>query len=259
MRFQLLDNYKDNIVVYPSEHYIFSVPKGSLAEHDVESIISKQEQCYQGFQEAFKVKSQLTIHYYLFNSSIECGKQYRHLYPEEYSSSEPDEAVNGYTYYPDKIFATYNDTVKCMGYHEDVHILMDEQYGDICSCFVKEGIAMAFDKVWWGIDNKYWAKVIIQKGLLKNLVPMFDNEEFFKYDERLTYPVAGTFTEWLLVHIGLEEYKKYYKSFIIKESFPSITFREAIVEGFIKSINDIEIDKETEDTIEKSIKKTLKE
>ncbi len=136
------------------------VPKDSFAKKSILSIIELQEKCFEDFLSSFDVKSKLVIEYYLFSSSLECGKQYRLLYPEEYSTSDPDESINGYTFYPDTVFATYNESIKCVGYHEDVHILMDEQFGDITSCFVKEGIAMSFDKEWWHIKNEYWAKIL---------------------------------------------------------------------------------------------------
>jgi hypothetical protein len=258
MQLNLLEDYKKSLVQYTSEHYIFSVQKDSFAEKNIISIIKLQEMCFKGFLHAFNVKSNLKIKYFLFASSLECGKQYRLLYPDEYNESDPDESINGYTYYPDTIFATYNEKVQCIGYHEDVHILMDEQFGDITSCFVKEGIAMSFDKDWWHYKNEYWAKIIVEKGLLENIETYYDNDRFFEYDDRYTYSLAGAFTSWLLEKIGLDAYKKYYSSFLMKESYPEQTYLKGIVEEFLKYISGIEIDKGSRSAIEKMIDKIEK-
>jgi hypothetical protein len=157
--------------------------------------------------------------------------------------------VNGYTSYPDKIFATYNDTIPCIGYHEDVHLLMAEQYGNLKSCFVKEGIATFFDKVWWGIDNLYWAKVILEKGIIKYIESLYYNEEFFKYKCMYTYPIAGAFTEWLIEKIGIDEYKKYYQAFIDKLHFPENSYRQDLVNEFIEYMKNVKVEKEIKDQI----------
>lgn len=258
MQLNLLDDYKNTLVTYESEHYTFNVPKDSFAEKSILSVIELQEKCYKDFLSSFNVKSKLVIKYYIFSSSLECGKQYRLLYPEEYNASDPDESINGYTFYPDTVFATYNESIKCVGYHEDVHILMDEQFGDITSCFVKEGIAMSFDKEWWHIKNEYWAKILIEKGLLANIETYYENDRFFENDDRYTYPMAGAFTSWLIRRIGLDAYKKYYGSFIQKESYPLESYRKNLVEEFIKYIIGIEIDNESRLEIEKMIVKIEK-
>lgn len=253
MRLELLDDYKKTLVEYTSDHYVFNVPGDSFAEREIASIIALQEKCFEDVLRAFNFKSNLTIKYYLFSSPLECGRQYRVLHPEEYDDNDPYESVNGYTLCPDMIFATYNESIQCVGYHEDVHILMNEQFGNITSCFVKEGIAMSFDKEWWRIKNEYWAKIIMEKGLLANIETYYENDRFFEQDDRYTYPVAGAFTSWLLDRIGLDAYKKYYASFIKKESYPLRSYRKEIVEEFIKYISKIEVDKMAGLTIEKTI------
>ena len=253
MKVPLLKEYLENLNSFNSEHYIFSFPKGSLAENDIQLIVEVQEKCRNTFLAVFNVESKLTIQYYLFTTALDCGKQYRLLHREDYLDNDPDEEVNGYTSYPDKIFATYNDTIQCIGYHEDVHLLMAEQYGNLKSCFVKEGIATFFDRVWWGIDNRYWAKVIIDKGIIKDIESLYDNDEFFKYTCMYTYPIAGAFTEWLIGKIGIDEYKKYYHSFIDKIQFPRNGYRQHLVNEFIEYMKTIKVEKEIKDQICKCI------
>jgi hypothetical protein len=249
MKVPLLEEYQKNLNFFESAHYIFSFTKGSLAEKDIQSIASGQEKCRRNFLEVFNVESRLKIQYYFFTTALECGKQYRLLHKDEYSYNDPDEEVNGYTSYPDKIFATYNDTIPCIGYHEDVHLLMAEQYGNLKSCFVKEGIATFFDKVWWGIDNLYWAKVILEKGIIKYIESLYYNEEFFKYKCMYTYPIAGAFTEWLIEKIGIDEYKKYYQAFIDKLHFPENSYRQDLVNEFIEYMKNVKVEKEIKDQI----------
>jgi len=249
MKVPLLEEYQKNLNSLKSTHYIFSFTKGSLAEKDIQFITSRQEKCRSTFLEVFNVESRLTIKYYLFTTALECGKQYRLLHKAEYSDKDPDEEVNGYTSYPDKIFATYNDTIKCIGYHEDVHLLMAEQYGNLKSCFVKEGIATFFDREWWGIDNQYWAKFIIDNGIIKDIENLYDNEAFFKYKCMYTYPIAGAFTEWFIKKIGIDEYKKYYKAFIDVLSFPGHEYRVQLVKEFEEYIKTVNVKEEIKDKI----------
>lgn len=203
MNISLLENYRDSLISFESTHYILNAPKGSLAEKDFKIIARNQETCYATFLKALGLKSRLRIHYYFFTSPLTCGKQYRLLHPDEYSDDDADEEVNGYTSYPDVVFATYNEKIKCVGYHEDVHLLMAEHYGNLKSCFVKEGVAMAFDEVWWGIENDHWAKIIVEKEIINNIADLYDNELFFQYHCMYTYPLAGSFTKWLIKKMGI--------------------------------------------------------
>ena len=161
----------------------------------------------------------------------------------------------GYGCLTDTIFATYNETIKCIGYHEDVHLFMAEQYGNLKSCFVKEGIATFFDRVWWGIDNQYWAKVIIENRIIKDIERLYDNEEFFNYGCMYTYPVAGAFTAWLIEKVGIDGYKKYYQTFIDVASFPSHNYRLSLVEEFLDYVKTIKVEKKIGDQISKWIMK----
>lgn len=241
MSFPLLEEYQRNSRTYETQHYRFVFTGGSLAEKNIKSIAEGQEYCYSNFLKSFNLRSSLRINYYLFSSALECGKQYRLLHPEQYSENDEDEEVNGYTLYPDNVFATYNKKVKCIGYHEDVHLLMAEQYGNLESCFVKEGIATAYDKVWWGIANEYWAKKVIESKVIKEMEKLYENEEFFKFDCRYSYPVAGAFTSWFLAKYGMENYKIYYKRFVSKDRFPDMKYRKQLVEEFLLEIVKTEI------------------
>ena len=55
-----------------------------------------------------------------------------------------------------KIYAVYNPDVKCIGFHEDTH-LISATLGIPQSEFLLEGLAMFFDKTWWGLQNERWA------------------------------------------------------------------------------------------------------
>ncbi len=100
--------------------------------------------------------------------------------------------------------------------------------------------------------------LLIEKGLLTNIETYYENDTFFAHDDRYTYPMAGAFTSWLLRRIGLDAYKKYYGSFIQKESYPLESYRKFLVEEFVKYIMGIEIDNESRLEIEKMIVKIEK-
>ena len=76
------------------------------------------------------------------------------LVGEIYGDNEP---CNGFASPPDSIYAVYNEEVKCIGPHEDAH-LISYTINRPKSMFIREGLAMFFDKFWWGKTNEDWVK-----------------------------------------------------------------------------------------------------
>lgn len=68
--------------------------------------------------------------------------------------------VNGLAWFSTKsIYAVYNDEIKCIGPHEDAH-LISETFRMSDLDFLCEGLAMHFDKCWWGLHFVLWVKVL---------------------------------------------------------------------------------------------------
>lgn len=63
-----------------------------------------------------------------------------------------------------KIYAVYTENIKCIGPHEDAH-LISSMLGFPESDFVAEGMAMLFDESWWGCRTKHGLPTIGQNVL----------------------------------------------------------------------------------------------
>lgn len=195
-----------------TKHYVFHYEKNSLAEREIDQIADKQEGCYTFISDCLHADAKGKIHYHLFDTPQEVGKQYAIIHDED-----DDEPCNGFALPAtmskdgmEHVFAVYSETIKCIGFHEDAHII---SYS-ICrpnSRFISEGLAMFFDRYWWGIDNDSWTRWYIEQGKAPSVAALLENGNFREYDCTLTYPIAGAFTGYLIGRFGTEKYVKFYK------------------------------------------------
>ncbi|SDY53041.1 hypothetical protein SAMN05660462_00234 [Proteiniborus ethanoligenes] len=220
-----------------TKNYIFHYHENSYAEQDIIKIIETQENCYEYICEVLDVKLNKKLNYFLCDSPVEVGKLY--------GDNEP---CNGFARMPDGIYAVYNDQIKCIGYHEDAHIISYNTLSRPPQNFIREGLAMFFDKTWWGISNFAWVAYFIENNKLPRLCDVIENINFHEYSCTITYPLSGAFTEYIISSFGIEKYKEFYKS--LDENFNScfqetfgISFDEA-ESKFIKYINNIDINKD---------------
>ncbi len=220
---------------YITEHYVFAYIENTLAANDIEKIAEEQEECFNKICKTLKVNFTEKINYYLFDSPLEVGKLY--------GINEP---INGFAVWGEnKIYAVYNETIKCIGAHEDAH-LISFVINAPKSNFIVEGLAMYFDEKWWGLDNDNWASYYkdINKDL--SITKVLNNDEFDSYNCEITYPIAGAFTKYLIDTFGIEKYKEFYKiSDYPKSSDFKIIFNYTIEElelDFWKKISEIVYD-----------------
>ena len=120
-----------------------------------------------------------------------------------------DEPCNGFADLPNRIYAVYNDAVQCVGFHEDAHLISFVRNRPICPA-VTEGLAMYFDRKWWGIENLDWTGYYLKTGRYLPMDRLLEREFFFEHDCAFTYPIVGTFTDWLLTVYTRERYREMY-------------------------------------------------
>ena len=196
-----------------TEHYVFHFCEDSIAGKEIEGIAALQEDCYRFISSCLSTEASGKIHYHFFDTPQEVGKQYAITH-----DNDDDEPCNGFAL-PETsskdganhIFAVYNETVKCTGFHEDAHIL-SYTLGRPQSQFIREGLAMFFDRYWWGIDNTAWTRWYLKEGKLPSIAKLLENDAFNTYADTLTYPIAGSFTEYLIARFGMERYIDFYKA-----------------------------------------------
>lgn len=187
-------------LTYESEHYIFHFKSGSAAQRDLQLIRDCQEACFKKITDALHVIFPGKIHYWLCNTPEEVG----HIYGD-------NEPCNGFASSPDRVYAVYNDDIKCIGPHEDAH-LISYQLHRPDSAFVREGLAMYFDETWWGRPNREWVQEFKREAKLPDISALYSNEIFFRYSDALTYPIAGALTDYLITTYGIAAYLQFYCS-----------------------------------------------
>ena len=187
-----------------SEHYVFSFRSGSVAERDINHIAKEQERCFERICATLKISFDEKIYYYLLDSPKEVGKVYGELYG-------PNMPLNGFAAWGEnKIYAVYNEKVKCIGAHEDAHIISYVISAPM-SGFIVEGLAMYFDEEWWGIPNEIWAAYYRNADNTISVIDMLKNDCFYELDDVITYPIAGAFTKHLIDTYGIDKYLDIYR------------------------------------------------
>ena len=184
---------------FETSNYIFYYEDNSLAAKDIEKIACCQENCFKYICMVLKTKPTFKIRYFLCETTERVG--------EIYGDNDP---CNGFASVPDKIYAVYNKNIKCIGFHEDAH-LISYTINRPDNPFIREGLAMYFDKDWWKINNYEWCKYYIKNGKFISLSDLLDKEYFFDNDCELTYPIAGAFTDYIINLYGLDAYLNIYR------------------------------------------------
>lgn len=221
-------------MTYKTEHYIFHCVNNKTAEKDIEIIAKMQEESYAIITTELKVKYESIINYYLVNTPEVVAELTRYPFP-----------VNGLACFSDRsVYAVYSDKIKCIGPHEDAH-LISEKFGIPKSDFLCEGLAMHFDKRWWGIENELWCKYFIKTGIFIEPTKLLKNQEFYKVDCSISYPIAGAFTSYVIKKSGIEKYKYFY----LLKSVNAEDYKElqSLSNKFVKEVKRITLnDVETE-------------
>ncbi len=186
--------------VYESKHYIFNYEKNSYAKKYINEIAVTQEKCYLEIIKTLNIKFQIKIEYFLCDTPEIVGSLY--------GDNEP---CNGLAVQPNKIYAVYNEEIKCMGSHEDAHII-SYSIGHPNSTAIREGFAMYFDKAWWNISNYDCCKLYLENGSYCEVSELVDNNIFYKIPCEISYPIMGAFTGYLIKKFGINKYIEFYKT-----------------------------------------------
>ena len=184
---------------YETSNYIFHFQENSTAERDILQIAKIQQSCFAYISAVLKTVPDLKIEYFLCETPEEVGRVY--------GDNDP---CNGFTSLPNKIYAVYNEEVRCIGFHEDAHVISYLINRPNCRA-IREGVAMYFDRKWWGIHNLDWTGYFIKTGKYIPVKELFDDTVFSSSDCSVTYPIMGAFTEWLISSHGTEKYLQFYQ------------------------------------------------
>lgn len=225
---------------YESEHYIFRCNENSKAEADIAEIISGQEACFRYICGVLKVRPEFKIEYILCDTPEEVGRIYG-----------DDEPCNGFAAPPNTIYAVYNDRIQCIGFHEDAHIISYTVNRPDCPA-IREGLAMYFDRKWWGIQNMDWVICFIKKNLYLPVDALLDKDTFFDADCSITYPIMGAFTDYLISTYGIETYMAFYSRENIPLAMEAVFLKTAaeLNRDFVSYMRLFSLDRELENRME---------
>ena len=218
---------QDKTETYVSEHYVFHFQPGSLAEKDIATIAHEQERCFSKICAVLQVDYLEKIHYYFTTSPLTIGR----IFWEE---GTPCNGVALCGREQAKIYAVYDETIKCVGSHEDTHLISFQiNYPE--SDFVVEGLAMFMDGLWWGVPNEAWTAYYKQKYPEMAVRSLLDNEAFAQLGCQITYPLAGAFTKYLMDTFGKDKYLTFYQ-------YTEDNYEEIFISIFKTAFTDIEKD-----------------
>jgi hypothetical protein len=209
MNIKIIDEYTNSSILKESANYKFFGRNNSLLNEWIDTICDYQEKCFENIQTVVNQKIDLKINYHFVDNPYDCGKQFIKLNPDAFSN-ESEARVNAFGWYPNNIFATFNDEIKCIGHHEDVHLIMYHLYKSIPSAFLCEGIAVSFDEYWQGISIHTWIKYYLSKYKLIDLNKLLNDSLFHANNGMLSYPIAGSFSKWIINTYGFSEFEKMY-------------------------------------------------
>ena len=182
-----------------SDHYIFHVHYGSLAQKDLDEIIDYQEHCLRYMLKVLKLNLDDKIQYFLCESLDEVGMYYGDYIP-----------CSGFTRDPFEIYVVYNKKQKSIGFHQDA-LLIANLINRPSVVGIREGFAMFFNKKWFGLENVEWVLYALEMNQYVSIQRLMKNEYFYDYDPYLTYPIVGAFTQYLIMTYGMEKYLSFYR------------------------------------------------
>ena len=190
-----------------SEHYLFNFPEGSEAEKDIDLISKTQEQAYKKITSFINDSNFPVIKYYLYEDRKTKGEV-------------TDNDGNGHAD-PDKfeVYAVYNKNTKCIGPHEDTHLLTKNM--GLPPQLFREGLAEYFSEKWHEKPHLYWAGKFLKENKLYPISSLINNNFWYETDESISYPQSGAFIGFLISEIGKDKFIKLYKQLDNKENSQS--------------------------------------
>lgn len=210
---------------YSSEHYTFCFRPGSFAEKHIEEIAAEQESCFRRIESMLEIPFPMKIRYFLTETPEENGRIMEELFGEY-------EPGYGFAVGPNNVFAVYSEEIRCIGAHEDTH-LVSYAFCAPPSAFFCEGLAMYTDGAWWGEPNTVWVGRFLKNGGYRSVQALSDDETFWNTPCEISYPIAGAFIAFLVDRVGI-------KTFLEQLYKPQCAFEEKIERVFKTSPEEVE-------------------
>lgn len=189
------DEWRAGLEDAESEHHVFTYEPDGAADADIDTILSFQDSEYAHILSTLEVDAlDEPITWYLYEDNATKG---------EVTGDSGNGHANPLNL---EVHAVYGPDVAAIGAHEDVHVIAWYRIGDTGFALLGEGMAVMVDGEWWGEPLENWASEY--RDELPSLRSLAD--DFWDYDEGMTYPVSGHFVAFLLDGWGIDTLKSLY-------------------------------------------------
>ena len=187
----------NEFVTYESENCRFHFFPNSLAEVEIKNIIKVQESSRKKILDFFGIKNNRKIDYFLYPTNQVKGEM---MGDDGNGNADPKKF---------EVHAVYNEDVKCIGPHEDTHLLVT--FLGLPPQLFREGLAEYMSETWHNKNHAEWARQFLSEGKLPDLEQIIDDEKWYEYDDLIAYPSAGSFVIFLITKLGREKFLELYK------------------------------------------------
>ncbi len=189
-----------------SAHHVFYYQDGTMAAQDIDAIVEYQEAAYDDILVQLELDAlDRPIDTYLYPNNETKG---------EISGNDGNAHAVPMNY---EVHAVYGPDVISIGAHEDVHVLAYHHIGDTGYALMGEGLAVLVDYSWWGQSLDHWASTYLADGSIPPLSALID--DFWGYDDGITYPIAGHFAGFVCDRWGIDVLKQLYVAEDLEAAF----------------------------------------
>lgn len=191
------NNYKDDNdwVCVKSDHHVFCVRPGSLAQKDIKQLIQIHEKAYEKFMARLGIRPKRHDLYL--------------CYLHERENEEID--LKGGIFLParSEFHVIYNEKIKRQRYsgpHELVHAISSRYFGNGVPPILDEGIAELLS---WDRERtiEYYSAKMMHSGVLTELKDLINHDNFKKYWKADTYSQSASFVKFLIERYGIKRFR----------------------------------------------------
>lgn len=227
---QLVDSDNQNNTnwnTYDSEHYLIHVRPGGEAERSISDIRQEQEWAYNEIIDRLDANFNKKMLVYIYNSREDLGET------ESTGLAHPGKNT---------IETIYNNDIKAIGVrgvslHELTHVIAYHAWCPTDVPLFSEGLAVYMDDYWLvPAMSAHDLHQISKNYLNQNRIPSVESmiENWDDVPAQVAYPVAGSFTKFLVTEYGLDTYRQLYCD-ARKYKYSSIFY-----DLYDKNLNDIQ-------------------
>lgn len=180
-----------------TKHYQFNYWPDTEAEADIELIAIAQEKAYEKITAFAGEKDVPIINYYLYSTRKMKG---------DITGNDGNGHANPESF---EVHAVYNKETKCIGPHEDTHILT--MHLGLPPQLFREGLAEYLSETWDGKPHSHWVAKFKEEGRLYSITNLMSDDFWYETDDLVSYPEAGSFIGFLISEIGRKKFLELYK------------------------------------------------